>query len=860
MKAKVFVFGFAACCSLFAGGNLLKNGNFEELDSNGNPAGWSGFTPGVWKAEKGSGVNGSNAMMFDCSNLDPRSGPRQKVKLEPGKKYIYRVKVRHEGLTGKIRNSGGVQMSLLGTDSNGKRTCGRYSHGMQGTWNDWYEIKEFLMEVPVDTVDAEFCLSVWAGLTGKAWFDEAVLEEYVPPIVERLVTSAYRDKPWQGEVRLAAALNIRDVDMKDYKGYFLYKDSNGKDVRAEANSMNAETAFFKIDVSGFAMGEQTLKFELEKGGKVIGTAEKRFERLAKRPPEYRVWHDEHGRWMVRGRPFFPIATSVGKISPERLGSFIDYGLNTIGTGSQPSDETWDFCRTNNLKIIRNIGNLYFGERWTVKRGWKSYEDQFNFLTNRIYQAKDRPELLSWYLNDEPRPALRPKMVKQHELFVTYDPSRPTQSVFDHPEYVRGFLDTFDDCGLDPYPIGRWPVGQVSDWLIGLKSGATGVKPFSVVVQAFDWMWFRMGKGMETPHFPTFGELRNMTWQAIVGGASALRFYGPNYFDSDFAKKDYERNSSIFRRVVTEVRKFVPVLLSVEEPVKVAVPEKSKLLTLCWRMGNDSFVLVVNALGEGARAELKLSEKFERGFLEMGEGVEFTGGDTLAVEMEPLGCALVHLTDKGRRLVLAGDSLLAPHMVRKVGRGSWGESLRPHMKDGIEIVNTAHGGKSTRTFQADDYWGEALAKTRPGDQMIISFGHNDCNARTDRSVTLDGYRANLAKFAEQVRAKGARPVFVTSVATCTFKKDGSYNDYRGLAPYVNAMKQVGAELNVPVIDLYARTLAEVKSLGKAKAAKYYWMSVDGKDNTHTTKAGAERYCGFFMEEVKAKLPSLAGWLK
>jgi hypothetical protein len=75
-----------------------------------------------------------------------------------------------------------------------------------------------------------------------------------------------------------------------------------------------------------------------------------------------------------------------------------------------------------------------------------------------------------------------------------------------------------------------------------------------------------------------------------------------------------------------------------------------------------------------------------------------------------------------------------------------------------------------------------------------------------------------------------------------------------------MKQVGAELDVPVMDLYARTVAEVKSLGKEKASKYYWMSVNGKDNTHTTKAGAERYCGFFMEEVKSKLPSLAGWLK
>ena len=860
MKFNMLFLGALACSGAFAGVNLLKNGNFEELDANGMPVGWSGFTPEVWSVSKGTGVGASNAMMFDCSKVRDRNGPVQKVKLEPGKKYIYRVKVRHEGLTGNIRNSGGVQMCLMGTDANGKRTCGYYSHGMQGTWEDWYEIKEFLMEVPENTADAEFSLGVWKGLSGKAWFDEAVVEEYVPPVVENLVTSAYRDKPWQGVVRLAAALNIPGGDTKGWKGYFLYRNAEGKNVRVGAERMDAETAFFKLDVSGFAMGAQTLKFELEKDGKVMGSAQKAFERLKKRPSNYRVWHDEYGRWVVNGRPFFPIGTSVGGINPERLKSFLDYGLNTIGAGSQPKDATWDFCRTNNLKIIRNIGNLYVGERWTVKRGWKTYEDQFNYLTNCICQAKNRPELLCWYLNDELRPAMRPKMLKQQALFAEHDPTHPTQSVFDHPEYVRGFLDTFDDCGLDPYPIGRWPAGQVSDWVIGLKKGATGVKPFSVVVQAFDWMWFRMGKGMETPHFPTFGELRSMTWQAIVGGASALRFYGPNYFDSEFAKKDYDRNSSIFRNVVTEVRKFVPVLLSVEEAVKVTVPEKSKLLTRSWRMGTDSFVLIVNALGEGARAELKLSEKFERGFLEMGEGVTFSDGDTLAVEMEPLGCALVHLTDGKRRLLLAGDSLLDGRAVKKSGRGSWGESLRPRLKDGIEIVNTARGGKSTRTFQADDYWGETLAKTRPGDQVVISFGHNDCNHRTDRSVSIDGYRKNLAKFARQVRAKGAKPIFVTSVATCTFKKDGSYDDYRGLVPYVNAMKQVGSELDVPVVDLYARTRAEVEALGKEKAAKYYWMSVNGKDNTHTTPAGAERYCGFFMEEVKANLPSLADWLK
>ena len=115
------------------------------------------------------------------------------------------------------------------------------------------------------------------------------------------------------------------------------------------------------------------------------------------------------------------------------------------------------------------------------------------------------------------------------------------------------------------------------------------------------------------------------------------------------------------------------------------------------MGDDSFVLVVNALGEGARAELKLSESFPRGFLELGEGVTFAGGDTMTVEMEPLGVALVHLTGDAKHLVMAGDSLIDGHTIGKIkGRGSWGESFRPMLKDGVEMVNLARGGFSAKS--------------------------------------------------------------------------------------------------------------------------------------------------------------------
>ncbi len=868
MYRKIALIAMALALPAAGGENLLKNGSFAELDASGEPVGWGGYDKKVWRLAKGEGVNGSNAFVYESADGKGHGVPEQFLKLEPGKKYVYSVKVRHENLAlADKKRMNGVQVCLMGFDADGKRTCGYFHHGMQGTWTEWYELKEFIMEVPLWTKSARFSISLWSGITGKAWFSDARVEEYVPPLVEKLATSAYRDKAWTGRVRLAASLNLPKASVSSFKGTFIYRDAQGKIVRVAPESMDAETAFLSLDLSALAKGEQTLQFELAGvDSKVAAVAERKFTRLAARPKEYKVWFDEHNRWIVNGRPFFPLGVAVNNLSKgdhaEKIQPVLDAGFNLLMTGGQPPDQIWDYCLTNGLRLARNIGNLYVGERWTVKRGWKTYADQFNYLTNRIAEAKDKPALLFWSLNDETRPRLIPKMEKQQKLFATFDPTHPTSSTYDHPEFIRGYLDTFDLCNIDVYPVGNSPLSGVSDELISLRRGATGVKPFGVTLQAMDWSWFRMGKVMPTPHFPTVGELRNMVWQAIAGGTTAIKYYGFNHFLDDCAKKDYERNYAVLKKVNTEVRRYLPVILSIEEPVKVAVPEKSKLLVRSWRLGGESFVLVVNALGEGARAELKLSERFDRAFLEIGDGVEFVEGDRLVVTMEALGCALVHLTDKGAHLVYAGDSLLDGRAAAKTPeRGSWGEELRARLKEGVTVLNTARGGKSTRTFRSDDYWYETLAHTRPGDKVIISFGHNDSHKHTtDRSVTPEGYRRNLMRFADEVRAKGAEPVFVTPVATCTFTKDGTYNDVRGLEAYVAEMKAAAKEKGVAVVDLYARTCADVKSLGFEKAKDHYMYVVDGKDVTHTTKAGAVRYAGFAAEAIRLSAPSLAAWLK
>ena len=829
-----------------SGGNMLSNPGFEN-----EAAGWGDFDRKAWRAAPGEGENGSTAMLYEVKEGHASMYPRQKVKLVPGKSYRYSVRVKHENLHLDDKRNNGVQICLVGRDAAGKQTCGRYLQGRRGTSDGWYEMWELLYDVPSNTVEGSFHISVWTGVKGKAWFDNAKVEEFVPPPVESLHSSAYRDKAWAGKVTFAAALNVSKSDLPGAKGEFLFTGRNGKRTVVKADSLDALTATAALDVSQLAQGRQTVEFTLRNAqGKELGRAELPFERLKSRPKDWRVWFDEKRVMRVRGKRFFPIGIYYsGKNAMEALKNFKDVPINTLHCYGVPSVAGLDACHSNGVWVIAGLNNIYAGERGCEKKGLNTLKDQFDYLQKRIDTVKDHPAVIAWYLNDEPRPNLADKMEVQHNFFAKTDPTRPTCSTFDHPEYVRGFMKGFDILDTDPYPVGRWPLREVLDWCEFFRSGAHAVKPLWLTPQAFSWKWFRMGRGMPDAHMPTRGELASMTWQGIVAEATGINFYGPAHFFRKENESTKEENLAALTHVVKELRKLSPVIVSPDEPLKVSgVP--SSLRTRAWRFGGDSYVLVVNPDPKPVKATLKLSESFAQARLEAGGGLKLSGGNVIDVDFGPIGYGVIHLSDAAPRLFFAGDSLLAPS--RDEMRGSWGAALAPHLGNGFKAVNVAKGGMSTRTYRNNGYWDEVMALGREGDHVIISFGHNDSSLhRPDRAVVPEVYTRNLIRFAEEVRGKGMKPVFVTSVATGTFNKDGSYSDQRNLAAYSAAMKRAAAEAKVPLVDLLAPTMAEVKSLGKEKSKALYMASVNGKDFTHTTASGAKRVAELFIKAAEGK---------
>src|ERR1700731_2382055 len=60
-----------------------------------------------------------------------------------------------------------------------------------------------------------------------------------------------------------------------------------------------------------------------------------------------------------------------------------------------------------------------------------------------------------------------------------------------------------------------------------------------------------------------------------------------------------------------------------------------------------------------------------------------------------------------------------------GQWGWGEPIVDLFDPAkIHVKNMALGGRSSRTFLTEGHWEKVLAELKPGDFVMMQFGHND----------------------------------------------------------------------------------------------------------------------------------------
>src|SRR5262249_38069209 len=129
-----------------------------------------------------------------------------------------------------------------------------------------------------------------------------------------------------------------------------------------------------------------------------------------------------------------------------------------------------------------------------------------------------------------------------------------------------------------------------------------------------------------------------------------------------------------------------------------------------------------------------------------------------------------------------------------GQWGWGEPLVDYFEaQKINVVNRAVGGLSSRTYLTQGDWERVLAMLKPGDFVVMQFGHNDSGPLDDPARargTLKGageetrevynpitkqyevvhtYGWYLMKFISEARAKGATPIVCSLIPRKIWKE-------------------------------------------------------------------------------------------
>lgn len=224
------------------------------------------------------------------------------------------------------------------------------------------------------------------------------------------------------------------------------------------------------------------------------------------------------------------------------------------------------------------------------------------------------------------------------------------------------------------------------------------------------------------------------------------------------------------------------------------------------------------------------------------------------------------------LFVIGDSTGKIDNSEESGQYGWGQVLEEYVNTKkITVDNHAKAGRSARTFLDEGRWNVVYDALRPGDYVLIQFGHNDggpintgkargeLKGNTDEKQVMRmeasginqgiyTYGWYIRKFCMDAIEKGATPIVMSITPskwidkeTGKFARDTRYKPWA-----IEAAEQTGAYF----IDLNEISAAKLEKLSQEKIDAHYQ-----RDHGHSSLEGAHRNAQSVVTGIKSlkKLP-------
>ena len=592
--------------------NLVQNPGFEAKAANGVPEDWSGpanvYSPVATPVHAGAG-----ALQYVNPDASRYALCRQTLPLKPGRMYQFSVWVKCEDIVG---NDSGATICLEWYTADDKYLGGSYPAGIKGT-KDWTLVKGQGSRVPENAAKCYVLCYVRQGMTGKAWWDDVEVKQWLePPLQTMLLKPNYRGliTPETKRIELAAELRLDDYGLTPPETELSVQlvkrgeTTPAKAIRLVLASTTPRVGF-PVKELGLTPGDYTLRVFLSRHDdrSVLASDEWRLTVLPPGDLEKRpAYLDEHNRLIVDGKPFFPLGMYFSGLPEDEVRLYADSAFNCVMPYGGAKPEQMDLLQSLGLKIIYTLKDAYYGSHY-CPQSIKSPDDERPFMEAKTKQFANHPALLAWYLNDELSLDYMPRLEAHQEWMETLDPNHPTWIVLYQVEQLGLYRKTFDVLGTDPYPIPTQPARRAAEYTTKSVASVMGSRPVWQVPQVMNWACYKKTeeekKGLRPP---TYDEMRSMTWQCLTEGATGLIYY--SWFDLKKEPAVFDQRWAEVKRVAAEVKRWTPMLLSVEPRLHVTTFEQDWLHFTVRQVGKTAYLFAVNDEDQEHEATFVLDRK------------------------------------------------------------------------------------------------------------------------------------------------------------------------------------------------------------------------------------------------------------